>query len=287
MKDPFLYEALNDDVRFGLRGGRLLEAGETAHQRYEVWDTPQLGKLFRLDGSFMTSERDEFFYHENLIHVAGSAHAGLRSALIIGGGDGGSAEEILKYPEVGRVVIVELEAKVVEIARAHLQAVHRGALDDPRLELRIGDGLRYVTEREANPSERFDLIVLDLTDPVGPAEALYGESFFAACKALLNEGGALTLHLGSPIFQRDRVRDLVARLRTVYRHVSPYFLYIPLYGSLWGLGVASDTLDPTTLNAAEVDQGLAARGIGALQYYNGEVHRAQFALPNFLRDMFR
>jgi spermidine synthase len=280
-----LAELVSEDAGYFLRGARLLEAGRSEWQTYEVWETPRFGKLFRLDGCFMTSERDEFYYHENLIHVPGVAHPGLRRALILGGGDGGSADELLKYPGIERIVIAELDAKVVELSRRHLRAVHHGALDDARVEVRIGDGMKYVHEDGPAAGERYDLIVLDLTDPVGPAEALYAADFFAACKALLAEGGALTLHLGTPVFQPERVRELVDRLRRVFATVRPYFLYIPLYGSLWGMACASDTLDPAALGAEEVDCRLAMRAIRELQHFNGAVHCAQFALPNHLRAL--
>lgn len=279
-----LFEALSEGAGFYIRGGRLIESGQSEFQAYEVWDTPEFGKLFRLDGYFMTSERDECFYHENLIHVPCIAHPEPRSALIIGGGDGGSAEELLKYPAMSRVVLVELDRKVIDLARQYFAAVHRGALDDPRLDLRIEDGLRYVRDSASAGGARFDLIVLDLTDPIGPAEALYTESFFADCKALLTAHGAMTLHIGAPFHQLARLDQLVSRLRAVFPKVSPYFMYIPLYGSQWGMAVAADRLDPTQLTPAEVDQRLAARGIGDLQHYNGKVHQAQFALPNYLRE---
>ena len=280
-----LKEHLNDNAGYFLRGGTLIASGVSDYQSYEVWDTPQFGKLFRLDGCFMTSERDEFYYHENLIHVAAVAHPGPRSALIIGGGDGGSAEELFKHPGMESVVLVELDSKVVEIAREHLRAVHRGALDDPRLELRVEDGLRYVREIAPASGRRFDMIVLDLTDPVGPAEDLYSREFFAECKALLNDSGAMTLHLGAPVFQPERVQDLVSNLRTVFCNVSPYFMYIPLYGSLWSMACASDHLIPEQLDAAEVDARISQRGIDDLQYYNGAMHCAQFAQPNYLRAL--
>ena len=285
LPEGVLAELVSEDAGYFLRGARLLEAGHSEWQTYEVWDTPRFGKLFRLDGCFMTSERDEFYYHENLIHVPGVAHPGLRRALIIGGGDGGSADELLKYPGVERIVIAELDAKVVELSRRHLHAVHHGALDDARVEVRIGDGMKYVHEDGPAAGERYDLIVLDLTDPVGPAEALYAADFFAACKALLAEGGALTLHIGTPVFQPERVRELVDRLRRVFAKLRPYFLYIPLYGSLWGMACASDTLDPAALGAEEVDRRLATRSIRELQHFNGAVHCAQFALPNHLRAL--
>ncbi|MBI1907599.1 MAG: polyamine aminopropyltransferase, partial [Rhodocyclales bacterium] len=228
---------------------------------------------------------DEFYYHENLIHVAALSHPVPRSALIIGGGDGGSAEELFKHPDMESVVLVELDAKVIEIAREHLQAVHRGALDDPRLELRVEDGLRYVREIAPARGRRFDLVVLDLTDPVGPAEDLYSRRFFAECKALLNDHGALSLHLGAPVFQPRRVRQLVDNLRAEFSNVSPYFMYIPLYGSLWSMACASDHLAPEQLDAREVDTRIAQRAIGDLQYYNGAIHCAQFAQPNHLRAL--
>ncbi|NLF53724.1 MAG: polyamine aminopropyltransferase [Thauera phenolivorans] len=283
--EGLILEPLNDDAGLFYRAGRLLERGRSAHQAYEVWDSPQFGRLFRLDGSSMSSERDEFHYHENLVHVPCIAHAGVRRALIVGGGDGGSAEELLKQPAIEHVLIVELDAKVVEIARKYLHAVHHGALDDPRVELRIGDGLRHVMELLPTAGQRFDLIVLDLTEPTGPAEALYAEDFFAGCRALLNPGGALSLHLGAPFFQPERVRTLVHRLRAVFSQVRPYFLYVPLYGTLWGFATAADALDPASLTADEVDLRLLRRGIGALQHYNGSVHCAQFALPNHLRTL--
>ncbi|MCB1962556.1 MAG: polyamine aminopropyltransferase [Rhodocyclaceae bacterium] len=285
LTDTCLFEALNENAGHYLRHSRLIEAGETPYQSYEVWETPQFGKLFRLDGYFMTSEGDEFFYHENLIHIPAICQHAPSRALVIGGGDGGSADELFKHREMQEVVLVELDEKVVEIARKHLGCVHNGALDDPRLTLRIEDGLHYV--RVAAPAEgkRFDLIVLDLTDPIGPAEALYTEDFFARCKALMTAQGALTLHIGAPVYQGERVRMLLDRLSAVFATVRPHFHYIPLYGSLWGMACASDHIDPLALSANEVDTRIRARGISALQYFNGDTHRSCFAQPNYLREL--
>ncbi len=285
LPEDVLAESLCEDAGYFLRGGTLLEAGRSPWQAYEVWETPGFGRLFRLDGCFMTSERDEFYYHENIIHVPGVCHPGPRKALVIGGGDGGSVEELLKYPTMEHVVLAELDEQVLAIARRYLQAVHHGALDDPRVDVRIGDGMKYVHEDGPAAGDRYDMIVLDLTDPVGPAEALYAADFFSACRALLAEGGVLSLHIGTPIYQPERVRELVQRLRSVFACVRPYFLYIPLYGSLWGLASASDVVDPAALSAVEVDQRLSARGIVGLQHLNGATHSAQFALPNHLRAL--
>lgn len=280
-----LVEELDPNFGFHCRGARLLEAGVSRYQRYEVWDTPTFGKLFRLDGGLMSAERDEFVYHENLVHVAASSHPSPRRALVVGGGDGGSARELLRHPGIGRVVVVELDEKVVELARRHLGAIHRGALDDPRTGLHIGDGLDYV-RRAVAAGEGFDVIVLDLTEPGnGPAKALYDTPFLADCRALLRGTGALTLHLGAPWRQAEQARALVHRLRAVFAIVRPYFLFIPSYGGLWGLACASDRVDPRVHSAAAIDTTLARRGITGLRYYNGEVHAAQFAQPNFLREL--
>lgn len=278
-------ETLHPDAGFFFMGSRLIEKGQTDFQSYEVWESPLLGKFFRLDDCFMTSENDEFFYHENLIQLAAVSHSAPQSALVIGGGDGGSAEELLKHPSMQRVVLVELDAEVVRIARRHFASIHRGVFDDPRLELHIADGLDYVRNTAPSQGQRFDLIVLDLTDPVGPAAELYSQSFFADCQALLAPGGALTLHTGAPFYHPHRVRILNETLLGVFQHVRPFFVHVPLYGALWGMACASDTLDPADLSAAEVDARIAARKLAPLQYYNGATHQALLALPNYLRTL--
>lgn len=281
MSDELLSEWLNPDSGWFTRAGYRLEQFRSPHQEIEVWDTPAFGKLFRLDGSFMSSERDEFFYHENLVHLPALAHPAPKNALVLGGGDGGSAKELLKHPSMERIVLAELDPSVVDIARRYLQAVHRGALDHPRVEIRIGDGLAYVRESR----EFFDLILFDLTDPGGPSAPLHTAEFYAACRARLAPGGALALHIGSPLAQPQRFRDSVRDLRSVFAIVRPYTLFIPLYGTLWGMACASDGLDPATLTPAEVERRLLERGIADLRYYNGDTHRAVLAQPNYLRKL--
>lgn len=279
--DELLLEWLNPHSAYGFKATRRLETIRTPHQTIEVFDTAQWGKLFRLDGAYMTSENDEFHYHEPIVHCAALAHPAPRSALVIGGGDGGSSEELLKHPTIRRVVMAELDADVVRIARRYLQRVHRGAFDDPRLEVRIGDGFEYA----CGAGEKFDLIVLDLTDPDTPAKRLYTREFFETARALLNPGGALSLHLGSPVFQPQRVASLLAELSAVFPIVRPLGLYIPLYGAYWGMAVVSGSLDPRAIDAASVEARIAERGMGDLELYNGEVHGALFALPNFYRRL--
>jgi spermidine synthase len=278
-----MVELLTDDWGYFIRSKRLLEAFASEHQAIEVHDSTSFGRLFRLDGHFMTSERDEFYYHENLVHPAAVSHPAPRRALIVGGGDGGSAEELLKHPAIASITLCELDADVIDISRRHLQAVHRGALDDPRVAINIGDGFAFVR----NSRETFDLIVLDLTDPGGPSTPLYTAEFYRACAARLAPSGALTLHIASPVAHPQRIRDGLARLREAFTIVTPYLVSIPLYGGLWMMACASNRLDPAALDAAQVDRVIAQRGIGLLQYYNGDMHRAALALPNFVRDLVR
>jgi len=277
----FMYEWLNEDYGFFLRSSKRIEVARTRFQELEIHETPQFGRLFRLDGCFMTSEKDEFYYHENLVHPSMVAHPEPRRVLIVGGGDGGCAEEVLKHPSVEQATLVELDAEVVEIARQHLHAVHRGALDSPRLQVVIGDGLEFV----ANTRERFDFIALDLPDPIGPAAPLYERPFFQDCKRALAPGGALALHMGSPVAQPQRVRAMYRRVAEVFPVVRPYVMFIPLYGSLWSMAVCSDRLDPLAVSAEEVERRIVKRRLKHLQYYNGDTHRAVFALPNYVRAL--
>ena len=245
--------------------GTLIEALQTPYQLIEVFDTPALGKLMRIDGANMTSEGDEFFYHEPLVHPAAIAHPCPRNVLVIGGGDGGACEEVLKHPSVERVVLAELDAGVIEMAQRHLSSVHRNVFANPRLEVRI---------------------YLDLTDPDGPAAAIYSRGFFGELQKALATGGALVLHIGSPFSHPARVAGGVADLRTVFERVTPYFAHIPTYGALWGFAIASATINPHALSATEIDNRLGQRSVLDRQFYSGETHRALFALPAYINRLF-
>ncbi|MCL2829869.1 MAG: polyamine aminopropyltransferase [Betaproteobacteria bacterium] len=277
----YLLEQLNRDMGFYLRATETLAVAHSPWQKIEIFESEAFGRGMYIDGCFMTSERDEFFYHENIVHIAGIAHPNPESALIVGGGDGGAAEELLKYPGMKRVVLAELDEQVVSLARQYLPQIHRGAFDDPRLELRFADGKAFIESE----SERFDLIVLDLTDPFGPAQALYTADFYASCKRALNPGGALSLHLGSPVHRPRTMNRIVKSLQCAFPIVRPYLVPVPLYGACWAMASASGSLDPASLSEAAVDERIAARGLSHLQFYNGAMHRAAFALPNFTREL--
>lgn len=279
---PWVMERLTDDAAFGLRAHNV-QRTQTPFQTLEMMDTPSFGRVMRLDDCFMTSERDEFFYHECMAHPAAMAHPQPQQALIIGGGDGGLAEELLKHSTMQRVVLAELDEAVIEASKAQLHAVHRNVWDDARLQLHIGDGMAYVDSTH----ERFDLICMDLTDPDTPAGSLYSAAALQRMQRVLKPGGALVLHLGSPIFHPEQVRNLSATLRQTFAQVACYGVYVPLYGAYWGMAVCSDTLQPASVGAGTIAQRLAERGVGDLQYYNADIHGALFALPNYYRQLLQ
>lgn len=275
-----LLENLNASSVYGFRFDRQLINTQTQYQHLELLESKNLGLTLRLDGCMMTSEADEFFYHEALIHPAAIAHPAPRNALIVGGGDGGALEELLKHP-LDTVTLIELDAGVVDVARKHLHRIHQGAFDDPRVTLQIGDGAAFVARTE----QRFDLVFLDLTDPETPAGPLYTLEFFQQCKSILAPGGALVLHLGAPFYEPEQVRLMNSALQAVFAQVCGYGLHIPLYGAYWALAVASDSLDAKALDVALVETRLQERAINELNYYNADVHGGLFALPTFHRKL--
>lgn len=277
-----LLEWLAPDTALGLKNATLVESIQSPYQRIDVYDTPQFGRAYRLDGRFMASEADEYFYHECIVHPAALGLPALRSALIVGGGDGGSAREILKYPGVERVVVAELDAQVIEVTRRHLPGIACGAFDDPRLRICVGDGRDYVAKANAR-GEQFDMVVFDLTEADGSASALHAPAFFEQIKQLLGPHGVLCLHLGAPLLQAELVRRLLRDLGACFKHVRPGTLYIPLYGTLWAFACASDTYDPATVSCATIDGRLHQFGMTGLRYYNAQLHPALFALPTALR----
>ena len=273
-------ETLHDDYRQCLREDRVLYDSETEHQRLRVFETPRFGRVLTLDGVVQTTEGDEFIYHEMLTHVPILAHGGAKRVLIVGGGDGGMAREVLRHRSVEHVTMVEIDRGVVEFCREYLPSLSAGAFDDPRLELVIADAADYVRQSDA----AFDVIISDSTDPVGPGEALFTESFYANAKARLAEGGILVTQNGVPFLQPEELRNTMAAFATLFADAGCYLATVPTYagGPMafgWGTdGTARDV--PVDVLAGR----LAAAGI-APRYYTPEVHKAAFALPGYVRAL--
>ncbi|TDV18357.1 polyamine aminopropyltransferase [Paraburkholderia caballeronis] len=279
MNDPLIFHPAADTL-YGFPGARRLESVASAWQRIEVWDTPQLGCLFTLDGRPMTSAGDEFVYHECMVHPAALTHPSPRAALVLGGGDGGAARQLLRHPGIARIVVAELDPDVVRLTGDYLPEVRGGAFDDPRVELVIGDAAQFV----AATRERFDLVVFDLTPPDSPAAGLYTRGFYAALKRVMTDDALVPLHLGSPYQHAARIGALLDGLRASFATVRTLGAFVPLYGSLWLMAVASDRLDPLAPDAATLAQRIAQRGIAGLRCYDARVHAALFAAPLTARD---
>ncbi|MEZ4381133.1 MAG: polyamine aminopropyltransferase [Nannocystaceae bacterium] len=275
MSDDWYEETYRDQMRVGLRVKEWLHRGQSEFQRVDIIDNDLFGRVLCLDGVMNTSEADEAFYHEQMVHPAMVTARQAKRVLIIGGGDGGTAREVLRHPCVESVVMVEIDGEVVEASKRHLGSIG-SSWDDPRFELIIGDGAAFVARGDHGP---FDVILLDGTDPEGPGEVLYNRGFYENCRARLAAGGVFALQSGSPFIMREVFFRAQARLRAVFPDVHPYFGPAPLYCSgVWAWTHASVGVDPLAVDA----ERLAAVEPGCF-YYNREIHRAAFVQPNFVR----
>jgi spermidine synthase len=288
VSDSLLFRPCPDAV-YGFAHARLVARVNSPYQLIEVWDTDQLGRLFTLDGRPMTSTGDEFIYHECMVHPIALAHPSPRTALVLGGGDGGAARQLLRHPGIERIVVAELDAEVVRLTREHLPAVCGGAFDDPRVELVIGDAAHYVAHCVAHcvaaaAPAQFDLVVFDLTPPDSPAAGLYTPAFYTQLKRAMRPSAALSLHLGSPYFHARRVAGLLDDLHAAFGIVRTMHTFVPLYGSLWMMASASDTLDPAALAIDTLTERLATRGIDSLKHYDPAMHAGLFSASRAVRD---
>lgn len=251
--------------------------GTSTFQHIQVLDTVPFGRMLVLDGATQTSVVDEYIYHEMLVHVPMMAHPDPRRVLVIGGGDGGALRRVLEYP-VDRATMVEIDGDVVRVSRDLLPSIAGEAFEHPRGELIIGDGVRYLKET----SEHFDVILVDSTDPVGPAVELFGEAFYQDARHALGDNGIIVTQSGSPLVMLDELQAAVNLMRRVFPIVKTYLCSIPIYpGVLWSFTAASTTIDPSAVLPATIAARLQAHD-APTGWYTPAVHTAAFALPNFL-----
>ena len=260
----------------------ILFQEKTEFQDMVIFETPTFGRVLALDGIIQVTEGDEFVYHEMMTHVPLYAHGAAKRVLVIGGGDGGILREVLRHDEVEKAVMVEIDRTVVDLCVKYMPTISAGAFDDPRGELIITDGLKYVEETD----ERFDVVIVDSTDPIGPGESLFTQSFYRNCKRCLNPGGVLVNQNGVPFFQPDEVVATHGKLAPLYGDAWFYVGAVPTYvGGLMTLGWASDDTALRHHTVSTITER-AGRANLAMRYYTPEVHCAAFALPAFIRDLF-
>lgn len=253
---------------------------QSAFQELLVIETRGFGRVLMLDGVVQATERDEFIYHEMMTHVPMFAHGAVKRVLIVGGGDGGILREALRHP-IEQATMVELDPDVVAICRQHMPTLSAGAFDDPRARLLFADGVRFM----ADSTESFDVIIVDSTDPIGPGEVLFTESFYADCRRRLTPGGVLVTQNGVPLLQPEETTTTSRRLAKVFADSRFYVAAIPTYvGGFMALGWASDNAALRRLGADVLAPRFRAAGFET-RYYTPELHVASFALPAFVERL--
>lgn len=262
---------------------RTIVSRQTRFQLMEIMETLSYGKCLVLDGRIQSSQGDEFIYHEALVHPGLLAHPGPRRAMVIGGGEGATVREILRYKTIAECVMVDIDGEVVEECRRHLPEMHQGAFDDPRTRLLHEDARAYLQGTD----ERFDLIVVDLVEPLeeGPACLLFTREFYTLVRDRLTDQGVMTMQAGMTKVNELAFFSAVSRtLRDVFPVVAPYQAFVSCFGTPWGFIVASKGTDPRAQTAAEIDRLISARlNEKDLAYWDGATHQHSFNMPKFIR----
>jgi spermidine synthase len=274
----------DDNIATSFRhSGDLLFRKKSSFQKVEIYDTYQYGKMLTCDGVAMCAEADEYAYHEMIAHVPMLTHPNPKKVLVIGGGDGGTIREVVKHESLEEVVLVEIDEVVIEASKMHLPTLS-SAFDHPKLDLHITDGIQYVKD---TPDEVFDIVIVDSTDPVGPAEGLFSESFYRDVFRILKPAGLMITQSESPRFNVSVFKEIYNCYFQIFgrENVHCYLAYIPIYPSgMWSFSYcAKSELHPIK----NLDQKLAYNFSKnhRLRYYSDQVHYAAFILPQFVKDL--
>lgn len=272
-------EQHTDDVRFSIHIKEQLYSGKSYYQQIEVFDSYEFGRVLVLDGYIMLTEKDEYIYHEMMVHVPMACNPDIRRVLVIGAGDGGTVRELCRYDSITQIDMVEIDEQVVKVCKEYLpQTACR--LEDPRVHIYYEDGLKFVRRVE----DTYDLIIVDSTDPFGPGEGLFTKEFYGNCFTALREHGILTNQHESTYY--DSYTSMVSRTHRRMRSVFPvamvYQAHIPTYPSgHWLFGFASKNIHPVYDFKPEIWEQLGLE----TKYYNTQLHTGCFALPNTVREV--
>lgn len=274
--DMWFAEHETDHLRMQHKVERTLFQGESEFQKVAVLDTREYGRMLVLDGIIQTTVRDEFVYHEMIAHVPLFLHAKPEKVLVIGGGDGGTVREVLKHPEVKKVHLVEIDEMVVKVSREFLPEL-AGKLDDPRVSIHYTDGIEWVKNRR----QAYDVIIVDSSDPLGPAVGLFTTEFYKNTAKALRKDGLLAIQGESAFYTPGLVKDIIEAIRPHYASVHYYTASVPTYSSWpWGFTLASlKLIDPTVVKRPT--SRIRTR------YYSPEMHKAAFALPPFIKEQLQ
>ncbi len=252
------------------KASKQLHKKDSPYQRIEVIENEYFGRILLLDGLVQTTEKDEFFYHEMLVHPAFLPHPEPKSVLIIGGGDGGALKEVLRHP-VENVSLVEIDPQVIKVSQEYFPWLS-SCLKDKRTELIIADGTEFIGQTD----KTFDVVCVDSSEPVGPSVSLHEENFYKSMKRCLNSRGVVVAQMGSPIFHGNPIKLKNRFLKDMFKIVCFYTSPVPTYpGGSWAFVFLSDSVQPLEI------KGNPPEG---LKYFNPDIHRAAFSLPNFLKN---
>jgi spermidine synthase len=268
----------SENVRFSIKVNRQIYSAQSPFQRIDIMEATEFGRFLTLDGLMMVTEKDEFIYHDMIVHVPMAVNPNIRKVLLIGGGDGGAVRELTRYAGIEHIDMVEIDEMVVKACREYLpQTACR--LDDPRVTIHYEDGLRFVRSKE----NEYDLILVDSTDPFGPGEGLFTREFYGNCYKALNAEGILVNQHESPYYQQyaKSMKRAHSRITEFFPICKVYQAHIPTYPSgHWLFGFASKKYDPLSFDAPAWNcLGLKTK------YYNTDIHVGSFALPTYVREL--
>jgi len=268
-----------DNVEARYRVKKLLYEEKTGLQHIQLVDTYAYGKMLLLDGIVQTTEKDEFIYHEMMVHVPMISHPNPEKILIIGGGDGGILREVLRHSSVKKVFMVEIDSGVIDLCKQHLPEICNQAFEDKRTEVVINDGSEYVR----NTSEKFDVVIIDSPDPVGPAQVLFSREFYSNIQKLLNDSGIMVRQTGSISIQPNEQTDAYKILYRIFSHTNFYLYAVPTYiGGLFSTIFCSDCVNPMQINIGQLQKRFEKIGIDTM-YYSPGIHSGSFHLPLFFK----
>jgi len=256
----------------------VLFSDQSPFQKVEIIDTDStLGKILTLDDLMMTTEGDEFHYHEMISHVPMMQHPEPKSVLVIGGGDGGTVREVLKHKTVERVVLCEIDGMVIDACKKFLPTI-ACELDNPKCEILVQDAIEYIKNKE----NEFDIVLIDSTDPMGPGEGLFTEEFYTNVKRSLKKGGIVAAQSESPFVNKEEIKKMYTLLKKVFPIVSTFTSNIPTYpGGYWAWAFCSETVKPLEYINEERCEEITK----SCKIYNKDYHNARFALPNYLKEL--
>lgn len=257
-----------------------LFSDKSPFQTVDVFSSRAFGNVLTLDGLMMVTERDEFFYHEMITHIPMLTHPNPENILVIGGGDGGTVRELLKYESVKHIDMVEIDGMVIEASKKFFPTV-AGQLNNPKVSVLVQDAIDFIKGKE----NIYDIVLIDSTDPIGPGEGLFNENFYNNVKKALKKGGIVVPQTEGPFAQSENMKKTYALLKKVFKNVAPYCGPMPTYpGGYWSWGFCSDDVE-IPLDSTKIDETRAQKIEKTCKIYNKNLHSAVFMVPNFVKEL--